>query len=98
LPKSIGKSFGVNTKPNGNLLMVALQEYMPTTKNLSRNTITSYRDAIRQLLEYIVSRGKSLDTLNIEDISDTLVTDFYSILKQISLFCKNKKSTPRCNT
>lgn len=53
-----------------------LQEYMPTTRNLSRNTITSYRDAIRQLLEYIVSRGKSLDALNIEDISDTLVTDF----------------------
>ena len=53
-----------------------LQEYMPTIRNLSRNTITSYRDAIRQLLEYIVSRGKSLDTLNIEDISDTLVTDF----------------------
>ena len=53
-----------------------LQEYMPTIRNLSRNTITSYRDAIRQLLKYIVSRGKSLDALNIEDISDTLVTDF----------------------
>ncbi len=53
-----------------------LQEYMPTIRNLSRNTITSYRDAIRQLLEYIVSRGKSLDSLNIEDITETLVTDF----------------------
>lgn len=53
-----------------------LQEYMPAIRNLSRNTITSYRDAIRQLLEYIVSRGKSLENINVEDISETLVTDF----------------------
>ncbi len=53
-----------------------LQEYMPTIRNLSRHTITSYRDAISQLLEYMVSRGKSLDSLNIEDISESLVTDF----------------------
>lgn len=53
-----------------------LQEYMPTIRNLSRNTITSYRDAIRQLLEYIVSIGISLEDINMEDISGTLVTDF----------------------
>lgn len=53
-----------------------LQEYMPTIRNLSRNTITSYRDAIRQLLEYIVSIGISLEDINMEDISEALVTDF----------------------
>lgn len=53
-----------------------LQEYMPAIRNLSRNTITSYRDAIRQLLEYIVSRGRSLESINIEDISEALVVDF----------------------
>lgn len=71
-----------------------LQEYMPTIRNFSRNTITSYRDAIRQLLEYIVSTGKSLDCINIEDISDTLVTDFLLYLetsKNCSIRTRNQR-------
>lgn len=57
------------------------QEYMPITRNLSRNTIASYRDALRQLLEYAVTKRYSIDSIRIEEITDTLVYDFLSYLE-----------------
>ena len=58
-----------------------LQEYMPITRNLSRNTITSYRDAFHQLLEYAATKGCSIDSFRVEEITDTLVCDFLSYLE-----------------
>lgn len=71
-----------------------LQEYMPAIRNLSRNTIVSYRDAIRQLLEYIVFTGKSLDSINIEDVSEAMVTEFLLHLetsKSCSIKTRNQR-------
>jgi integrase/recombinase XerD len=71
-----------------------LQEYMPIIRNYSRNTITSYRDAIHQLMEYIILKGKSLDTLTIEDLSETLITDFLlhlEIDKHCSIRTRNQR-------
>ncbi|MDD3077408.1 MAG: integrase [Bacteroidia bacterium] len=58
-----------------------LQEYMPVIRNLSRNTITSYRDALHQLLVYIATKGYSIDSLRVEEITGTLVCDFLSYLE-----------------
>ncbi|MBR3292415.1 MAG: site-specific integrase [Bacteroidales bacterium] len=41
-----------------------LTEYLPVVRNMSRNTIASYRDALRQLLEYVVDKGLTPDTLH----------------------------------
>lgn len=58
-----------------------LQVYMPVIRNLSRNTITSYRDALHQLLVYIATKGYSIDSLRVEEITGTLVCDFLSYLE-----------------
>lgn len=53
-----------------------LTEYLPVVRNLSRNTITSYRDALRQLLEYVTENGLSPDKLRVEEITSELVASF----------------------
>jgi|LSQX01.3.fsa_nt_gb site-specific recombinase XerD len=58
-----------------------LQEYMPVIRNLSRNTIVSYRDALHQLLGYAATQGYSIDSLRVEEITDTMVCDFLSYLE-----------------
>jgi site-specific recombinase XerD len=58
-----------------------LQEFLPITRNLSRNTITSYRDALHQLLTFAETKGRSIDSLKIEEITDTLVCDFLLYLE-----------------
>lgn len=47
-----------------------------------RNTIASYRDALRQLLEYVVDKGLSPDTLHVEEITPDLITGFLLYLEQ----------------
>jgi len=59
------------------------QEYMPVIRNLSRNTITSYRDAFHQLLVYAATKGFSIGSLRVEEITDTLVCDFLSYLESV---------------
>lgn len=59
-----------------------LIEYLPVVKNRSRNTIASYRDALRQLLEYVADKGLSLDTLYVEEITPDLITCFLLYLEQ----------------
>ena len=53
-----------------------LTEYLPVVRNLSRNTITSYRDALRQLLEYVTENGLSPDKLRVEELTSELVASF----------------------
>ena len=59
-----------------------LTEYLPVVRNMSRNTIASYRDALRQLLEYVVDKGLSPDTLHVEEITPDLITGFLLYLEQ----------------
>ena len=58
-----------------------LMEYLPTVKNLSINTIRSYRDSFKQLLPFASARlAKDVDELLINDLLDGVVTEFlYSI-------------------
>ena len=59
-----------------------LTEYMPVVRNMSRNTIASYRDALRQLLEYVADKGLSPDALQVEELTPSLITDFLLYLEQ----------------
>lgn len=59
-----------------------LTEYLPIVRNLSRNTIASYRDALRQLLEYVIDRGLSPDMLRIEELTPDLVVGFLHHIEQ----------------
>lgn len=70
------------------------QEYMPVIRNLSRNTITSYRDALHQLLVYAATKGYSIGSLRVEEITDTLACDFLSYLesaKSCSIQTRNQR-------
>ena len=59
-----------------------LTEYLPVVRNRSRNTIASYRDALRQLLEYVADKGLSPDTLHVEEITPDLIAGFLLYLEQ----------------
>lgn len=59
-----------------------LTEYLPVVRNMSRNTIASYRDALRQLLEYVADKGLSPDALQVEELTPSLITDFLLHLEQ----------------
>ena len=51
--------------------------YLPVQKGLSINTIIAYRDAIKLLLCYSGDNlKKSVDTLIVEDIAESLVLNF----------------------
>lgn len=68
-----------------------LTEYLPVVRNLSRNTITSYRDALRQLLEYVTENGLSPDKLRVEEITSELVASK-------KLLYTDEKSPAFCHT
>ena len=71
-----------------------LTEYLPVVRNLSRNTITSYRDALRQLLEYVTENGLSPDKLRVEEITSELVASFLLNLeraKNCSIQTRNQR-------
>ena len=59
-----------------------LIDYLPVVRNMSRNTIASYRDALRQLLEYVADKGLSPDALQVEELTPNLITDFLLYLEQ----------------
>ncbi len=57
--------------------------YLPMQRGMSINTITSYRDAIKLLLRYVADRlKKSVDALNVEDITETMVLGFLDHVQQ----------------
>jgi len=54
-----------------------LLEYLISIKNLSKNTQHSYRDTFRLMLPFVAQiRKKSIDNLNVEDISPDTVKAF----------------------
>lgn len=76
-----------------------LTEYLPVVRNLSRNTITSYRDALRQLLEYVTENGLSPDKLRVEELTSELVASFLLNLERAKkLLYTDEKSPAFCHT
>lgn len=59
-----------------------LQEYLISTRNLSKNTQLSYRDTFRLLLPFAAKENKkSIDKLLVEEINPTIVKTFLSGLE-----------------
>jgi len=59
------------------------QEYLTAERNLSQNTILSYRDALKLLLLFMKSRAnKSPTNLPIQDITPDLIRQFLNFLEQ----------------
>ena len=57
--------------------------YMPVRKGHSLDTVASYRDAVKLLLCYVADKLKrSVDELNIEDITEKVVLAFLDYLEQ----------------
>lgn len=57
--------------------------YLPVQRGLSINTITAYRDAIKLLLCYVADRlKKSVDVLDVEDITEVVVLGFLDHVQQ----------------
>jgi site-specific recombinase XerD len=64
-------------------LMRYLSEYMPTIKNLSHNTLSSYRDCYKQYLPFIAKKaGKHADKLLITDITVDRTTEFLNYIEK----------------
>ena len=62
------------------------EDHLVRRRNLSDNTIWSYRDAIKLLIQFVTHRtGKSAPVLNVTDISEQIVLDFlkycYTVLR-----------------
>ena len=57
--------------------------YLPVQRGLSINTITAYRDAMKLLLCYVADhQKKSVDALDVEDITEAVVLDFLDYVQQ----------------
>jgi site-specific recombinase XerD len=65
------------------LLKRFLSHYMPVQKGHSSNTVAAYRDAIKLLLCYVADTlKKSVDKLNIEDVTEKVVLGFLDYIEQ----------------
>lgn len=65
------------------LLKRFFSHYMPVQKGLSEDTVRAYRDAIKLLLCYGADElKKSVDQLNIEDITEKVVLGFLEHIEQ----------------
>jgi site-specific recombinase XerD len=64
-------------------LTAFLSRYLPGQRNLSVNTIMSYRDAFKLFLSFCESeKGRKAETLRMSDLSSELVTDYFSWLEK----------------
>ena len=65
------------------LLKRFFSHYMPVQKGYSKNTVCAYRDAIKLLLCHIADTlKKSVDNLNIQDVTEKAVLDFLDYIEQ----------------
>ena len=65
------------------LLKRFFSHYMPVQKGHSQNTVWAYRDAIKLLLCHIADTlKKSVDNLNIQDVTEKAVLDFLDYIEQ----------------
>ena len=59
------------------------EDHLVRRRNLSRNSIWSYRDAVKLLLQFIAARqNKASSTLRVTDVNEQLVLDFLRYLEQ----------------
>ena len=71
-----------------------LCEYLTNIRNLSANTLKSYRDAIRLLMPFIAKCvKKEVDKILLTDITDTRVADF---LERQVMFNQDQKYQTGC--
>ena len=65
------------THPVADFMQAFFSHYLPIQRGLSVNTVSSYRDATKLLLCYVADHlKKSVDVLDIEDITAVLVLGF----------------------
>ena len=59
------------------------EDHLIRRRNLSRNSVWSYRDAVKLLLQFTVARrNKASSTLRVTDVTEQLVLDFLRYLEQ----------------
>ena len=69
------------------------EDHLVRRRNLSRNSIWSYRDAVKLLLQFTAAhRNKASSTLRVIDVDEQLVLDFLKYLEQ-----KRDNSIQTCN-
>jgi site-specific recombinase XerD len=60
------------------------EDHLIRRRNLSQNSIWSYRDAMKLLIQFVTQRiGKTASLLKIADIDELIVLDFLKYLEQI---------------
>lgn len=80
----------MTTRPFPSIVQAFFQQYLVAERNLSPNTVLSYRDGIRLLLRYVASRvGRDPDQLSMEDFDAERVRNFLDWLE------KERKCSPR---
>lgn len=63
-------------------LTTFLETYLPNERNVSANTISSYCDTFRLLLEFCQNtKHMAIEKLRVSDISPELIKEFYLGLK-----------------
>ncbi|KKX47025.1 site-specific integrase, partial [Sphingobacterium sp. IITKGP-BTPF85] len=72
-----------------------LTEYVINNRNLSPNTLASYRDTMRLIIPYASKlRNKSIDKLMIEDLNADLIKNFLSNIeteRKCSISTRNQR-------
>jgi site-specific recombinase XerD len=59
-----------------------LSKYLPGERGLSKNTISSYRDTFILFLKYMKTVGKSVEQINLNDISKSTISNFLTWLEE----------------
>jgi len=72
-----------------------LADYLPSQKNVSRNTIRSYRDAFKLLIKYYRDiKGIQIERITLKDLSSTGIIDFLKWLetdRESSISTRNQR-------
>ena len=81
------------------LIISFFSSYLANQKGYSPETIASYSDCIKLLINYTCKRlDLTIDKLAIDMISDQIILDFLDYLeKETQEHAQNQKSTTRCN-
>lgn len=71
------------THPIANFMQPFFSHYLPMQRGLAINTIAAYRDATKLLLSYVADQlKKSVDVLDVEDITAAVVLGFLDHVQQ----------------
>lgn len=85
------------THPLAPIIRTFFEDHLSCRRNLSNNTILSYRDAVKLFLQFSAQQtGKSVTLLSVEDVSGDLVLSFLSELETVrgnSIQTQNQRLT-----